>query len=113
MATYAELFQIIGFQVEGAQDLRNKVGIACLVASDLISSGNDDGAPFDQTAGAHDLRIKWAEMAYQGNVSLINQVFRAVVAANESVTQAGIIGASDAALQANVNAVVDALAANL
>lgn len=113
MATYSELYQIIGYEVEGALVLRNKVAIAALVTADTITSGGDDVAPFDQTAGAHDQRVKWAEMAYQGNQGLIDQVFRAVIAANASMAQATILAASDAAIQANVNAVVDTLAANL
>lgn len=114
MATYSELFQVIGLEVDGALVLRNKVVAACLIAADTISSGNDDtDPPWDQTAGAHDQRVKWAEQAYDGIEDLYDQVFRAVVAANNGETQSGILGASDSAIQSNVNAVIDTLAANL
>lgn len=113
MATYAQLYQVIGGEVEGATDLRRKVAIAALISANLIATGADSGAPFSQDAGKHDLRVLWAEQAFQGQESFFSQVFRSVVAANSSATQAQILTASDATIQSSVNAVVDTLAAGL
>ena len=113
MATYAQLYQVIGNEVEGSLDLKRKVGVAGLIAANLIASGADSGAPFSQSAGAHDQRVKWAELVYQGSDVVFSQLFRAVIAANASATQAQILTASDATIQSSVNAIVDTLAANL
>lgn len=75
MATYQELHQIIGFEVDGALDLYNKIAIAALVAAGTISSGSDTSdPPWDQTAGKHDQRVKWAELAYSGDVGVKNRL---------------------------------------
>lgn len=113
MATYAQLYQIIGIEVEGSLDLKRKVGIAGLIAANLVASGADSGAPFSQVAGAHTQRVKWAELVYQGSDVVFSQLFRAVIAANSGATQAQILTASDATIQSSVNAIVDTLAANL
>lgn len=110
MATYLELHDILDFEVTGATDLYKEVAVACLVTADLISSAGDDGAPFDQTAGAHDKRVIWAEQAYKKSKTIIDQVFSAVIAANAGASQATILQATDTAIQNNVNAVVDTLA---
>lgn len=113
MASYKELYQIMAYQVEDARDLRNKVAISALITADKIASNNDQSAPFSQDAGKHDLRVKWAELAYQGLDSVFDQVFRAVVAANASATQNAILTANDATIQSNIDAVVDTLASVL
>ena len=106
MATYEELrglFQEVS--------LRNKVEVAVCEAARIIASAEDStDPPWDQTAGAHDLRIKWAVKAIQSTVSEAERVYKYVLAANKSATVAQIMSASDTAIQDNVNDVVDLLA---
>lgn len=114
MATYAELNAIMTDTVAGAQVLREKVGVACLIAAETIISGNDDtDPPWDQTAGMHTQRLKWADHLLSGFERTTRELFGIVIAANESATQTQILQASDSAIQSNVNASIDALAANL
>ena len=113
MASYLEIVAIYTHSVSGAQDLENEIGVACQIAAELIISGGDTSAPFDQTAGAHDQRILWVLQLLANPKSITRQMFYVVVAANNSATQANILGATDSAIQSNVNASIDALAANL
>ena len=106
MATYEEirsLFQEIS--------LRNKVEVAVCEAARIIAAVEDTtDSPWDQAAGAHDLRVKWAAKAIQSTASEANRVYKYVLAANKSATISQILGASDSAIQGNVNEVVDLLA---
>ena len=113
MATYTELNQILTDSVPGAQELREKVGIASLVTVSLILQNLDTGAPFDQAAGAHDQRVKWAEKTLDNYDVCTRQMFEVVIAINASATQSQILNASDTAIQNNINSTVDSLAANL
>lgn len=98
MATYPELF---GLQSSG--DLRNRVAVAIIVAADAIRS--ESGATTN-----HANRLVWAEQAFSDPVAKSEQVLWAVLAANKDATVSNIENATDAALQANVDAVVDVLA---
>lgn len=97
MATYSELF---GLQSSG--DLRNRVAVAVIVAADAIRT---ETPPTNSTQ-----RLAWAEQAFLNPVGKSEQVLWAVLAANKDATVANIESASDAALQTNVDAVVDVLA---
>lgn len=111
MATYAELNAILTESVTGAQELREKVRVACLVAAQTIASGGDTGGPWSPTG--HDQRLKWMVKMLSAPDATSREMFGVAVAANAAVSQAGILGASDSMLQTNVNASIDALAANL
>ena len=113
MATYAEINAILTDTVSGAQLLREKVGVASLIAAQMIIAGDDDGAPFDQTAGAHDQRILWASRLLSNNAGVTREMFDIVVVANRAFTQSQILNATDVAIQTNVNASIDSLAKNL
>ena len=113
MATYAELFDIITFNVAGAKELEQKVGVASLITADKIRSGNDDVAPFDQTAGMHDKRVKWAAGTFRQPRGATNEVFGAAVMANSGSTQSQILNATDAQIQSAVDGVVDIFATEL
>lgn len=113
MADYIDLHPVMTNNNEaapGSDMLRKKIEVACTIAADIIRSGNDDVAPFDQTAGMHDKRIFWADQVFRDPDTMIDATMRAVVAANSSASQSNIINASDAAIQSNVNAVVDVFA---
>lgn len=114
MATYAELNEILTDTVDGAQALREKVGVACFIAAETIISGGDDtDPPWDQTAGQHDQRLKWVDKLLSSPATTIRQLFAVIIAANESATQANILSASDSSIQSNVNSSIDALSVNL
>lgn len=109
MATYGELFTILA----NPGLLEDKVGIAALITADKIKSGNDDIAPFDQTAGAHEKRLKWANSVYLNPRGIAKQVLGAVLAANNTSSVAQITGASDATIQTAVDEVADVFATAL
>lgn len=105
MATYIELRDLFG---DG--DIRKKIETAIAIASQIILSGGDTAAPFDQTAGAHDLRIKWANDALKNTTREAEKLHKYVLAANSELTAGQIQGASDSAIQSNVNGAIDAIA---
>lgn len=111
MATNAELFAILSFTVAGSTELLQRVGVATLITAYTIASGNDNDAPFDQTAGMHEKRMIWASQVFQHPRGLATSVLPAVVAANAGATQAQILNATDSAIQANVDAIADVFAA--
>ena len=113
MASYTEIQKILSRGVPGADALRDEVEIACAVAAQLIISGNDGAAPFDQNIGKHEQRVLWAIQFLNNPKPVAYQMFIIVVVANESVPQTNILEAIDAAIQTNVNESIDALAANL
>lgn len=96
MATYAELFSI-----QNDATLRNKIQIAVTIkAQSLI----DLASP---TAN----QVAWASNALRDPVVVMTKIMPYVLAANKSATQSQITGASDSAVQANVDAAVDKLIA--
>ena len=106
MATYTELRSLYG-----DEDLTRKVEVAVTIAAHTISTGADTAAPFDQTAGKHDLRVLWAQDAISNTSAVALDTLKLVLAANESQSLTTIQSATDTQIQDAVNAVVDALAA--
>jgi hypothetical protein len=98
MATYAELYSL-----KNNDDLLHKVAVAVIVAADTIRAE-------DAGTTNHANRLVWASEAFGSPVGKSRQVLWALLAANKDVALAGITGATDAAIQANVDAVVDVLA---
>ena len=96
MATYAELFEL-----RNDSSLRNRVAVAVIKkAQDLI----------DLTTPTAD-QITWANDAIDNPASKAGPILNYVLAANSSATVSQIQGASDTAIQANVDSAVDALIA--
>ncbi len=98
MATYAELNDILQ-----DSDLRNKIRIAVIVAADTINSESD-------VTANHANRVIWAKQAFQNPQGKAEEMLSAVIAQNNATSIANITGASDAAIQTNVDAVVDTFA---
>ena len=113
MATYAELNAILTDSVASAQALREKVGIAAIVAAQMIIDNADTAVPFDQTAGAHDQRLLWANRLLTAFEGTVRELFGIVVVANRAASQAQILNATDALIQDSVNETIDSLAKNL
>lgn len=98
MATYKELYDL-----RTNSDLQDKVATAVAVAADTIQ--NEDGATLN-----HANRIIWAGEAMSDPGSKRDGMLAAVLAANKASDPSQITGASDSAIQANVDAAVDLFA---
>ena len=96
MATYLGLFGL-----RSDSDLHDRTTVAVAIkAQSLIDATTPTAA-----------QIAWANAALEAPVAKANAILNYVLAANSSATVAAIQGASDASLQANVDAAVDALIA--
>ena len=98
MATYLELFTL-----RGNPELIQKITVALTVSADAISKElvSVDG---------HDRRVTWAREVLSNLEQEADKALRMLLAANKGISVAGITGASDSAIQANVDAIVDILA---
>lgn len=96
MASYPELFEL-----RGNSPLRNRVTVAVVVKAQALIDGTTP------TAG----EIAWADAALSAPVAKAMQILNYVLAVNKSAAVGNITGATDAAIQANVDAAVDALIA--
>lgn len=109
MATYEELHELAN-----NSGMKNKVRVAIAIAADRIAQVEDTGTNFDQTAGAHDKRRTWVNdaKAFRPSEELAQEFWNAMLAANNTLAVAGITGATDLAIQNNVEQVIDILAGN-
>ena len=98
MATYTELFGL-----NNNSDLRNKVRVACIVAAETVMSELD-------TVPNHANRLIWAKAVFTSPDAEAKRMFMAVLAANHDLTTAQITGASDEAIQTNVDNHIDLFA---
>lgn len=98
MATYRELNDLVR-----NEELRDKITAACVVASDVIRT--EDGG-----SANHANRVIWAKKVLANPKLEAEKVIPLVIAANKDATAANIAGASDTAIQNNVNAVIDFIA---
>ena len=99
MAAYEEIHALF----TGESALRNRVQVAVIVAAEAIRS--EDGATEN-----HANRLIWAASAFENPTGMANRLLMAVLAANKDATVEQITGASDAAVQSNVNAAIDLFA---
>ena len=98
MATYQEIAGIKSDPLWNG--LQSKIRVACVKkAADIIDNGAST-AP----------QLEWAKQCIENPISVSNGVENYVVAANSGATVAQILGATDTAIQTNVDAAVDALA---
>ena len=95
MATYQELFDLRRNQV-----LLDKITVAVTVAAETIYA--EPGGTSN-----HANRIIWAREASINPRGMAGVFMSAVLAANKAATVTNIIGASDAAIQTNVEDVID------
>ena len=99
MASYTELYTILSDRT-----LKNKVLIAVIVAADTVR-GEDAGTT------NHADRLIWANAAFSAPHVEAEKAMMALLAANNTATLSNIISATDAAIQANVDSVIDVLSA--
>ena len=98
MATYAELY---GLRNDSA--LKNRVTTACIIAAESVMNELD-------TVANHANRLLWAKAVFASPSGEANRMFMAILAANSAASVAQIQGASDEAIQANVDDHVDLFA---
>lgn len=98
MATYTELFGL-----HNNSELRNKVVVACIVAAESIRNEAD-------TTANHTNRLIWAAGVFANPMGEANRMYWALLAGNKDATIQQIQDASDAAIQAKVEAAVDLFA---
>lgn len=92
MASYDELFNL-GTDTA----LRNKVAVGVIVKADAISA----------LPTPTQLQLDWAKASYADHIGVAETILLAVLAANKDAAVAAITGATDVAIQNNVDAVVD------
>lgn len=102
MATYPELFNLFN-----DSSLRNRVAVACIIAADGILN-QADPAPANQAA-----RETWAVGAFSNPMGVAQEMLMALLAGNNALEVAQITGATDAQVQAKVDAAVDLFSNNL
>jgi hypothetical protein len=96
MATYTELRAIIG-SADG-DDLKKKIEVAIVIKAQTLV----DGTP---SPG----QLTWASEALDAPSSKVSQVMNYMIASNNTAAVAAITGATDATIQTNCDAAVDAL----
>ena len=95
MATYSELAALVADN----QALRAKVLVAVIIkAEDILG---------EVTPTAD--RLAWASSALASPSAVTDELYHYVLAANSGATVTNILGATDAAIQANVDTAVNAL----
>jgi len=98
MATYLELYAL-----RSNSELQDRVRMAVAVAAEMIRVE-------DVGTENHANRVTWAVNALANPMHMAEQTLWAVLASNKDLTTAQIVGASDVAIQENVDAVVDLFA---
>ena len=98
MATLSELWTLLT-----DPGLQQKVSAACMKAAEAIRVEATDTVN-------HANRLKWAKKVLNDHVSAGQQMLKAVIAANATLTVAQITGASDAAIETAVAGAVNIFA---
>ncbi len=97
MADYAALFNI-----RNDSAIRNKVAVAATVKAHALMSAVSPTPD----------EVVWANSALSNTESMASKLLKYVLAANKGLTIAQIQGASDPAIQTNVDEAADALIAS-
>lgn len=98
MATYDELLSAAGNTA-----LLNKMRVAVIIAAEKVRVEAD-------TVPQHAARLKWAKAVYADPLAEARRVMWSVLAQNASAPLASITGATDAIVQAAVDACVNLFA---
>jgi hypothetical protein len=89
MATYAELFDL-----RSNSALRNKIAVACVKKAQTL---------LDQ-ASPTVAEVAWANTTIGNPIAMADKIMNYVLVANSSVAVSQITGATDSAIQTNVDA---------
>ena len=96
MATYQELFDL-----RSNSELRNKIAVAVVIKAQTLIDG----------ASPTVAEITWSNNVLHNPIVKADEILNYVLAANNNATVAQIVGASDSAIQTNVDAAVNSLIA--
>lgn len=95
MATYLELQEI-----QRNESFRSRVAVACVISAETIRLENP-------ATPNHDARLAWARTCYQNPGVAASSMVWPVLAQNSGLSQAAILGSTDAQLQTAVNAAIN------
>jgi len=98
MATYAELYAL-----RNDSALRNRVVTACIMAAETVMNELD-------TVPNNANRLIWAKAVFANPNAEADRMFMAILAANSGADVSVIQGATDAAIQTNVDDHIDLFA---
>ncbi len=98
MATYVELRTLFTDDT-----LRNRVEVAIIIAAETIRTEDDQ-------LTNHANRLLWAKKAFERTSQIRDEMTKALIAQNSDASTTQILAATDAVLQANVDAAVDIFA---
>jgi hypothetical protein len=101
MATYDEMLALATGSAGSA--LAARVQVAVVISAIKISTELS-------TVDNHANRVKWARETFKNSAGAARDVLWYVIGANAAATSAAIAAASDALIQTNVDAAVNALA---
>jgi len=101
--TLAELHDIYSKGAAGSTSLLDKITAAVMKSAETIRTEL-------ASVTNHANRMIWAKQAFQNPTGKANEMWVAVLAANAGSTQSAVLGASDSAIQTNVDAAVDVFA---
>lgn len=113
VATYDELFT--RFASSGTAETRTLLGrieVAISIAADKVLAGNDNVAPFLQTAGFHDNRVVWAKGVLGNAKSSAPRFLERMLAKRNTDSLTTIDALTGNSLQSEVDTFVDAFAGN-
>lgn len=96
MATYLELYTL-----HSDETLRHRVAVAVTIKAQALLA----------LASPTTAQVTWATAALSNPLSKTDQLFRYVLAANNTATVAQITGATDSGIQTQVGAAVDKIIA--
>ena len=95
MASYSEIYNLFSEKA-----FRNKVRVACIIAAETIRTEDPPSAT----------RLAWAKATFEDPLNAADKMRMAVLAANNALPVATILAATDAQIQAKVDAAIDVFA---
>lgn len=98
MADYSELVDLMR-----DQEMVEKAAVAVIVATETVRT--ESGATTN-----HANRLLWAKEALDNPLAMAKRMWPSAIAQNKSATVGQITGATDAAIQSNIEAVIDIFA---
>lgn len=98
MAAYDKLYELWY-----ESSLKNRVTVAVIVAAQAVQDE-------DPATANHANRLLWSQQAFENPVMAASPIYRVILAVNKDLSQEAILGASDASVQAAVDAAVDTFA---
>ncbi len=98
MATYEELYDL-----RTDSSLKNKVTMACVISAESVMNEL-------ATVPNHANRLLWAKAVFANPAGEADRMYMAILAANSGLTVSQIQGATDSAIQTNVNDHIDLFA---